>query len=63
MTLLFPSFDSEFPGMAKPDVANRSAAQMARHLFADLHAGKWIIGTMTRKGEAKRSQKSKEIVE
>jgi hypothetical protein len=63
MILLFPSFVSEFPRMAEPGAANRSEAQMARHWFSDLHAGKWTIGTMTRKGEAKRSQKSKEFVE
>jgi hypothetical protein len=62
MILLFPSFVSQFPGMAEPGASNRSEAQSARHLLADLQAGKWIIGTMTQKGEAKRSQKPKEFV-
>jgi hypothetical protein len=53
-----PAFVSEFPGMAEP-----GEAQMARYLFADLDVRNWIVGTMTRNGEAQRSRKPEVYVE
>ena len=58
MILLVPPFNSEFPSIKAP-----GAAQLVRYLFADLHAGQWMIGTTNRKGETQWSQKSKEFVE